>query len=66
MKHTKYCITGLSRLTGVRETITPPCSIQAAKRALVLARYFQSEASAYEQLQLEVYGSIQQEIYFEY
>lgn len=62
----KYMVTGKSRLTGERRALTPPCSLDAAKRALTIARYFESRESAYERLKVERWAdAIQQEIDFD-
>lgn len=64
MKEKRYCVTGLSRLTGTRKAITPPCSLRAARRALVIAGYSQNSESAYTRLRVDIWGPIQQEILF--
>lgn len=61
----KYMVTGKSRLSGERRALTPPCSLEAAKRALTIARYHESNESAYERLKVERWAAaIQQEIDF--
>lgn len=62
----KYHITGLSRLTGRREAITPPCSIAAARRAFSIAKRTQTDESAYVRLKVSRWAAaIQQELPFD-
>lgn len=63
MKRT-YCVTGLSRLTGRREAITPPCSLQKARRALDAAKMMEGDGCAYTRCKVERWGPVQQELDF--
>ena len=56
MSSPKYCITARNRLTGEREVITPPLSLQMAKEMKLKYGYFNHyKQPAYTNPKIELY-----------
>lgn len=52
----KYCITARNRLTGQREVVTPPLSLQVAKETKLKYGYFNHyKSAAYTNPKVELY-----------
>lgn len=54
MSSPKFCITARNRLTGEREVVTPPLSLQTAKEVKLKYGYRNHTKSAYTNPKIEV------------
>lgn len=55
MSSPRFCITARNRLTGEREVVTPPLSLQTAKDVKLKYGYRNHMKSAYTNPKIEVY-----------
>ena len=55
MSSPRFCITARNRLTGEREVVTPPLSIEKARKTKLQFGYRNHTKSAYTNPKIEVY-----------
>ena len=64
MSSPMFCITARNRLTGEREVVTPPMSLQTAKDMKLKYGYRNHRKSAYTNPKIEVYPPMQLKLEF--